>query len=133
VLAGGAAVEGIEAPVVLTREDFEGDEGSLAALYGEMGQRAVSGLPFAASDLVADEALRQHHALIAALDAEAEHAPEDVRAAVVRESYLRVAMLSRRRQRAATDDEDPAWDRLYSEERYIGRDVACAADEAAAL
>jgi hypothetical protein len=54
-----------------------------------------------------------------------------VRAAVVREAYLRVAMLSRRRQRADTDDEDPAWDRLYAEERLIEGEVARCADAAA--
>lgn len=129
VLAGGMRVEGIEEPVVLSREDFEGED--LAALYAEVSGRAKAGRPFVTTDLVADEALRGHHALIAALDAEAEEAPEGVRAAVVREAYLRVAMLSRRRQRADTDDEDPAWDRLYAEERLIEGEVARCADAAA--
>ncbi len=115
---------------MLTRDDFlEGGPGNegLPALYEELGERAAAGAPFGTESLIIDEKLREHHALIARLDAEAEEAPEDVRAAVLKESYLRVAMFSRRRRRAATSDEDPAWDVLYEEERAIERAAsACA-------
>lgn len=121
VIAEGVTVEGIEYPVVLIRDDFVSWD--LASVYEELGERAANGRSFGTTDLVADESLREHYGLLADLSAQTEDAAQDVRYAIIREAYLRVAMLSRRRLRAATDDEDPAWDRLYKEDRAIERSI----------